>query len=663
MTGAKIRSVSQGVFLAAFVFLLTRTEFRGTLGAGGETRLPYPVSVFLEADPLVALGNALATHALYRDLLWSLVILIPALFVGRFFCGWICPLGTLNHLAGRLRRGGKRVMESNRYQRWQRLKYYLLIGLLAAAAFGSGVFGWFDPIALAARSLGLAALPSVDYAIGAAAEALHRTDVYPLRMLGLGLGYLMGVRQAHVSQAFVFGAILAAILALNFFATRFWCRALCPLGALLGAASRWSILGLEKRTERCGDCNRCLLDCQGGDDPIPGAAWRKAECHLCLNCTAACPDGGLRFRWFPGRSNAVVKPNLERRQTLVALAAGVAAVPLLRVGATQDPRLIRPPGALEEKGFLERCIRCGQCMRVCPNRALHAALGEAGVEGLWTPMLVARIGYCEPNCTLCGQVCPTGAIWRITSKEKGWSESAASPVRIGTAFYDRGRCLPWAMATECIVCQEWCPTSPKAIYLRPAEVADLTGALRQVRQPYVEPERCVGCGACEYACPVKDRAAVYVTSVGESRSRTNQLLLPRARAAAALPGSGEAPGWVKLGATREFAASDLWQYIDGGAERYIQAGVERTLTARYRYQDKTDAVADLYAMKAPDGAQRIFYAEPVSGSRPLAIGEAGRDYGSSVTFRQGRWFGRVTAYGEAEGLEALARAMAARLVL
>jgi ferredoxin len=193
-------------------------------------------------------------------------------------------------------------------------------------------------------------------------------------------------------------------------------------------------------------------------------------------------------------------------------------------------RLIRPPGALDEDEFLARCVRCGECMKVCPNNALHPTLTEAGMEGLWSPVLVPRTGYCEPSCTLCGQACPTGAIWEITAAEKGWVVNAGKndkPVHIGTAFYDRGRCLPWAMATDCIVCEEWCPTSPKAIYLLPAEVKDQAGNVKQVKQPYLNPERCVGCGACEYACPVQDRPAVYVTSVGESRSKTNQILLRR----------------------------------------------------------------------------------------------------------------------------------------
>jgi formate hydrogenlyase subunit 6/NADH:ubiquinone oxidoreductase subunit I len=143
---------------------------------------------------------------------------------------------------------------------------------------------------------------------------------------------------------------------------------------------------------------------------------------------------------------------------------------------------------------------------------------------------------------LCSQVCPTGAIWEITVAEKTGSPSPSgrnqpasapqsgstatnTPIRIGTAFYDRGRCLPWGMATECIVCEEWCPTSPKAIYLVPADVVDSQGQTRTVRQPFVDPKRCTGCGACEYACPIKGSPAIYVTSAGETRSRTNQFLL------------------------------------------------------------------------------------------------------------------------------------------
>jgi formate hydrogenlyase subunit 6/NADH:ubiquinone oxidoreductase subunit I len=152
---------------------------------------------------------------------------------------------------------------------------------------------------------------------------------------------------------------------------------------------------------------------------------------------------------------------------------------------------------------------------------------ESGFEGLWTPYMIPKIGYCEPTCTLCTQVCPTGAIQELTLQQKVGDEDAP-PTRMGTAFFDRGRCLPWAMATPCIVCEEWCPVSPKAIYLREETVLDREGNEVRVQRPHVDPALCTGCGACEYACPVFDRKAVYVTSVGETRSEANQILLERA---------------------------------------------------------------------------------------------------------------------------------------
>jgi polyferredoxin len=559
-----VRRISQVVCLAAFAFLLVRSEFVGSFrGLAGPVRLPWPVSAFLEADPLAALSTALSTHALYRTMWWSLLILVPTFFLGRFFCGWMCPLGTLHHFFSSLRsekKRGKALVESNRYKKWQASKYYVLAVVLAAAVFGSAVSGLFDPIPLTVRSLGLSILPGLNYASGALLDQWYQVPSRPVR-LGADVaqfllqGTVIGFRQPHFRQAFFLGAIFIGLLALNLRVTRFWCRALCPLGALLGVASRWSLVNLRKDPDQCDNCNRCLLHCQGGDDPIPGPKWRKAECHLCLNCVADCPTSGIAFTVGSAGSAAttVDGPDAGRRKLLASAAAGAAIVPLLRstagLAVDTDARLIRPPGALDELHFLERCIRCGECMKVCPNNALHPTFMQAGLEAIWTPVLVPRIGYCEPGCVLCGQVCPTGAIWEFTEAEKLGRPAASpdqeapgrapsptvdartgvrGPIKIGTAFYDLGRCLPWSMATECIVCEEWCPTSPKAIFLLDADVTTADGRTKSVKRPQVDPSRCTGCGACEYACPVKDRPAVYVTSVGESRSRSNQFILPAA---------------------------------------------------------------------------------------------------------------------------------------
>jgi len=158
----------------------------------------------------------------------------------------------------------------------------------------------------------------------------------------------------------------------------------------------------------------------------------------------------------------------------MAVVSGLAVIPTLRlsgqVGPNWHPAIIRPPGALSEEAFLARCLRCGQCMRICPTNIIQPAGMEGGPEAFWTPILNFRIGTsgCQVNCIACGQICPSAAIRPISLNEKLGREeyTAGGPIRVGTAFVDRGRCLPWAMDKPCIVCQENCPTSPKAIFTR-----------------------------------------------------------------------------------------------------------------------------------------------------------------------------------------------------
>jgi MauM/NapG family ferredoxin protein len=215
--------------------------------------------------------------------------------------------------------------------------------------------------------------------------------------------------------------------------------------------------------------------------------------------------------------------DLGRRHVLTAGVIGLSGGLILRVqplaqGRTFDPGLIRPPGSMPEDEFLGKCIRCGECMKVCPTNAIHPALLEAGIEGLWSPFMKMRLGYCEYECSLCSQVCPTGAIRKMPLEEK-------QKIKIGLAFFDKNRCLPYAYARPCIVCEEHCPTPKKAIWFEETTVNNSGGEKVAVKQPHVDAELCIGCGICENKCPVADRAAVYVTSVGEARNPKNQILL------------------------------------------------------------------------------------------------------------------------------------------
>ena len=239
----KIRLASQIIFFGLFAFLLIRTEFHGSLrSAATEIRLPYPIGIFLEADPLIAFSNALSTHALYHGLIWCLVILIPTFFLGRFFCGWICPLGSMNHFFSNFKSECKRGLdriESNRYKKWQTLKYYVLVALLVSAVFGGQIVGVMDPISLAVRSLGLSILPGINYGLNAFLDGLYNSKLGALRGASIVFQFvlqhlILSFKQPHFRQAFFLGLLFIAIMVLNLLITRFWCRALCPLGALLG---------------------------------------------------------------------------------------------------------------------------------------------------------------------------------------------------------------------------------------------------------------------------------------------------------------------------------------------------------------------------------------------------------------------------------------------
>ncbi|HSJ58440.1 MAG TPA: 4Fe-4S dicluster domain-containing protein, partial [Anaerolineae bacterium] len=201
----------------------------------------------------------------------------------------------------------------------------------------------------------------------------------------------------------------------------------------------------------------------------------------------------------------------SRRALLAAGGGAVTAAALSGVEPAarhRDPYLLRPPGA-GLVDFDALCVRCGACVRVCPSQGLQPSLFEAGVQGFLTPRLVPRLGACSFPCAACGQVCPTGALPRLTLAEK-----QAMP--IGLARIDRDRCLPWAYNTSCIVCEEACPIADKAIALDEVEAADAYGGTILLQRPRVFQERCIGCGICENKCPLGGEAAIRVFALAAS---------------------------------------------------------------------------------------------------------------------------------------------------
>jgi polyferredoxin len=520
----RVRIASQTCFFVLFLLAVWATW---TSRLGG-----YPVSAMLELDPLVMLSTVLATGYVYKLIGWGLIIVAITFLFGRVFCNWICPYGTLHQFIGWLfdNRPGTQRIEKNRYHPAQFLKYSILIVFLLMSAMGALQIGLLDPIVMMYRAMATFFAPILDLALGRVGGATESLGVDG--SLFDSLKFAPGVEHRIFVGSFWIGVIFLFFVFMNLWKPRFFCRFVCPLGALLGVMASKSVYRINRIVERCTDCNLCLLRCEGASEPQ--AQIRQAECFACMNCIDDCPENALEFTALrQDRKQVLPHPDLSRRKVVFAGALGLVAAPALRNnGRVNDEnfsaKMIRPPGSVEESEFLERCIKCDQCLNVCPTNVLQpATLREGGFEAVWTPVMNFHIAHCQLKCTLCSEVCPTGAIRKIAVAEKlgEGPYRAQGPVRLGTAFIDTTRCLPWANQIPCVVCEEVCPVAPKAIQTYDEESKDVFGKMVILNKPFIVPDLCIGCGICEAECPVQDQPAVYVTAVGESRSKNRTLLL------------------------------------------------------------------------------------------------------------------------------------------
>ena len=485
--------ISQLFFLALFLVLFLLTEYRGS------DRLGAAVNGFFRADPLTAVSTLLATKTWSGLLLPGLLMLAASLLLGRFFCGWLCPLGTiLDLLTKRLGRSPRpRTIPAS-------LKYWLLLPLLVASAANLNLAGLFDPIAILLRGLTFVLHPLLGDTVRSGWRGLYGLLGERRDLLDPGYklisGYLLPFRETLYPLALLSAAILLLVLLLERWGERTWCRSLCPLGTLLGIVTRYAPL-LRVPDAPCSACRKCADVCPAGFDRETMA---KEECLACLACVYACPTARVQFSFGIGRPEP---PLMARRVFLGGILAGLGGARLLRFrDPARESRLLRPPGVVNENEFLQKCVRCGECLKVCLKSALYPAFTQAGIEGLYTPVLIPRLGYCEYNCTLCGQVCPTGAIPDLPVAEKQRQV-------IGKAVLDKNHCLPFAKRTDCIVCEEHCPIPQKAIRSEQVVVKGFDGKPVRVKQPYVVEELCNGCGICEQVCPLEGKAAIEVFAV------------------------------------------------------------------------------------------------------------------------------------------------------
>jgi MauM/NapG family ferredoxin protein len=491
-----LRRLFQVVSLLFFFFLILKTSY--------PLDFSIPVNLYTRLSPFLALTLSIANRDFISLFLPAFVIMFFTIFFGRFFCGWLCPVGvTLDFFSFIFKSIKSRINKP----KW---KYYIFLFLVICSIFGLQLAGLVDPLSIATRSYALPFYSYFNFTFESFLDFLFQfnftKDLVPT-LSDFKFNLLKETGTPIYLYSNIIILIFLGIILLNLLSNRFWCHSLCPLGALLGLLSIRPLLLKKVNATLCNDCGKCQNNCKTMAIAKDPAKYSPQECINCFNCQEICPEGAINFT-FKSKNPVILNQNkiFNRRSFLLSTFSSLIALPLFKFNFTSKiwpKNLIRPPGALIEEEFLNRCIRCGECIKVCPGNGLHPILFEAGLYEIGTPCLFPRIGYCEYNCNLCGKVCSTGAIKNLTEEEK-------KKVVIGTAIFDNNLCLPLSLGINCVVCEEMCPVPSKAIKFIKEKVTSQDGGQKEVLKPYVVIKECIGCGICETKCPLPGEAGIHV---------------------------------------------------------------------------------------------------------------------------------------------------------
>lgn len=442
-----------------------------------------------------------------------LIVLLTLLF-GRIYCSIICPLGVLQDIIARFGKRKKKLPYSySPAKSW--LRYGILVLSIVAVIFGINVIiSLLDPFGGYGRIANNLFLPVLQWINNLLAIVAERTNSYVFYTKDIWLKSLPTFIIAIITF------IVVAILAWR--NGRTYCNTICPVGTFLGILSRFSFFKIRFDEQKCSKCNVCTKNCKTSSIDCNEMKIDSSRCVSCMNCIEKCNQSAISYKFgFP--KFETVKNDKEqlspskndkgRKEFIVtAIILTISAFKSQIFSQTKDVRNdgglakiadkkspnrltpLTPAGSQSAKNMNRKCTACQLCVSTCQNDVLKPS---DSLSTFMQPVMSYQRGYCRPECVQCSEVCPSGAITKITKEEK-------SSTQIGHAVWVRERCIPLTDKQQCNNCERHCPA--KAIIMVPS----VAGDDNSLKIPAVNEALCIGCGACEYLCPSRPLSAIYV---------------------------------------------------------------------------------------------------------------------------------------------------------
>jgi len=431
------------------------------------------------------------------------IIILLTLLFGRVYCSTLCPLGTLQdifHFMNRKLAPRRKGFKFKKPMNWLRygITGLVILSLLTGSilmlnildpfsAFGKISHNMFRPLFILGNNI--------------AAKTLNSHGHYFLLP-----EQWISVNKAALALALAW-TLLLVILAVT--RGRLYCNTVCPVGTVLGILSRASLYRISLDQSVCNSCGKCSAVCKAECIDPKKQELDFSRCVGCMNCLSPCPDGGVHFVFaWNMKKTGMESPDFSKRKFLketgLALTGSVIAGPVALAQNNGKKEVIKasvpvirehpvtPPGSLGQARFNSLCTACHLCVSACPTHVLQPSYFSYGLNGFLQPRMDYITSFCNFECTLCGDVCPTGAILPLKRVDK-------QLIQLGKAHFVKENCIVYTDHTDCGACSEHCPT--KAV--------DMVPYLGRLRIPEVTENICIGCGACEYACPT-DPKSIYV---------------------------------------------------------------------------------------------------------------------------------------------------------